>query len=77
MGVHGGASELVSGVKGVVQKPEEKKKVAGDRGLAVGIGEGVVGAVAAPITATLKAGTDIAQGASITAENRVEEQKQI
>ncbi len=65
-GVSGGVSELVGGVTGIFTKPVEKTKKEGAIGFFKGLGSGFVGAITAPVTATLRAGSSITQGAAAT-----------
>jgi len=58
-GVKGGVSELFSGVTGIFTKPIEKTKEEGAKGFFKGVGSGLFGAISAPVTATLRAGTSI------------------
>ena len=66
-GVKGGVSELFSGVTGIFTKPIEKTKEEGAKGFFKGVGSGLFGAISAPVTATLRAGTSITQGVAQTA----------
>jgi vacuolar protein sorting-associated protein 13A/C len=58
-GVTGGVQELVYGVTGIVTKPIKKTREEGAKGFFKGLGSGLVGAIAAPITASLRAGTSV------------------
>ena len=66
-GVTGGVSEIVGGVTGVFTKPLQKSKEEGAKGFFKGLGSGLVGMISAPVTATLRAGSSITQGAAATA----------
>ena len=66
-GVKGAGLELLDGVKGIVTKPIEKTKREGAKGFFKGVGSGLLGAVSAPFTATLRAGTAVTQGVSQSA----------
>lgn len=66
-GVKGFGSELFSGVSGIVKRPAEGAKKGGLKGFVKGVGKGIVGAVATPVTGTLRAGESVAQGISGTA----------
>lgn len=66
-GVKGFGSELFSGVSGIVTKPAQGAKQGGFKGLVKGFGKGIVGAVATPVTGTLRAGESLSQGISGTA----------
>lgn len=67
LGVRGGVSELVGGVTGIFTKPIQKTKQEGAKGFFKGFGSGLMGAVAAPITATLRVGSQITEGVSTSA----------
>jgi vacuolar protein sorting-associated protein 13A/C len=60
-------SEIVGGVTGVFTKPLQKSKEEGAKGFFKGLGSGLVGMISAPVTATLRAGSSITQGAAATA----------
>lgn len=55
-GVSGFGSELFGGVTGLLTKPIEKTKKEGAKGFFKGLGSGLLGAISAPVTATLIAG---------------------
>ena len=55
----GGIGELYGGVTGLITKPIQKTKEEGAKGFFKGLGSGLVGAIASPITATLRVGTSI------------------
>ena len=55
----GGVSELVVGVTGIFTKPFEKTKEEGAKGFLKGLGSGLFGAITAPVTATLRAGSSL------------------
>ena len=58
-GVTGGVSELVGGVTGIFTKPIKKTQEEGAKGFFKGLGSGLLGAVAAPVTATLRVGSSV------------------
>ena len=66
-GVRGGASEIFDGVTGIFTKPIQKSREQGAKGFFKGLGSGLVGAITAPVTATLRAGSSITQGVAATA----------
>lgn len=66
-GVVGGGKELIGGVTGVFTKPFEGAQQEGAKGFFKGVGKGVLGLVASPITAVLKAGHSVSQGVTNTA----------
>jgi vacuolar protein sorting-associated protein 13A/C len=57
--VTGGVSELFGGVTGIITKPIQKTKEEGATGFFKGLGSGLFGALSAPVTATLRAGSSI------------------
>lgn len=63
-GVKGIGVELYYGVGGVFSKPYEGGRRGGFKGFSKGLGQGLVGLVATPVTATLRAGESISQGIS-------------
>jgi vacuolar protein sorting-associated protein 13A/C len=63
-GVKGIGVELYYGVGGVFSKPYQGSKREGFKGFSKGLGQGLVGLVATPVTATLRAGESISQGIS-------------
>jgi len=63
-GVKGIGVELYHGVGGVFTKPYQGGKRGGFKGFSKGLGQGLVGLVATPVTATLRAGESISQGIS-------------
>jgi len=65
-GAKGGFSEISSGIKGLVSNPYNHAKKGGIGGFFKGMGKGLLGAAATPITATLKATTSITQGLNAT-----------
>ena len=66
-GVLGGGKELVGGVTGVFTKPFEGAKREGAKGFLKGVGKGVLGLVASPLTAVLRTGHSVTQGITNTA----------
>jgi hypothetical protein len=66
-GVVGGGKELLGGVTGIFTKPFQGAKTGGVAGFAKGVGKGILGLVAAPITAVLKTGHSVTQGITNTA----------
>lgn len=68
-GVKGGVTEIIGGVAGIFTKPIEKTKQEGAKGFFKGVGQGLFGALTAPVTATLRAGTSISQGVAGTANS--------
>jgi vacuolar protein sorting-associated protein 13A/C len=59
----------VYGVTGIVTKPIQKTREEGAKGFFKGLGSGLVGAIAAPVTATLRAGTSVTQGVAASANS--------
>lgn len=66
-GVVGGGKELIGGVTGIFTKPFQGAKQEGAKGFFKGVGKGVLGLVASPVTAVLKAGHSVTQGVTNTA----------
>lgn len=66
-GVVGGGKEIIGGVTGVFTKPFEGAKRDGAKGFVKGVGKGVLGLVASPFTAVLRAGHSVTQGITNTA----------
>ena len=66
-GVVGGGKELLYGVTGVFTKPLEGASKDGATGFLKGVGKGVLGLVASPVTAVLKAGHSVTEGITNTA----------
>lgn len=58
-GVKGIGVELYYGVGGVFSRPYQGSKREGFKGFSKGLGQGLVGLVATPVTATLRAGESI------------------
>lgn len=52
---------------GIFTKPIQKTRQEGAKGFFKGMGQGLFGAITAPVTATLRAGTSITQGVASTA----------
>ena len=61
-GFKGGAIEIATGFAGIFTKPYEGAKSSGVSGFFKGVGQGLLGAVTAPVTAVLKIGTSLVQG---------------
>lgn len=66
-GVLGGGKEIIGGVTGIFTKPFEGAKKGGAKGFVKGVGKGVLGLVASPFTAVLRAGHSVTQGVTNTA----------
>lgn len=62
-------TEVSKGVSGIFSKPIQGAKQSGLRGFTAGIGKGLLGAVATPITGVLRAGESVSQGISGSANN--------
>ena len=62
-------TEVSKGVSGIFSKPIQGAKRSGLRGFTAGIGKGLLGAVATPITGVLRAGESVSQGIAGTANN--------
>jgi len=67
LGFKGGVGEIVGGVTGVFTKPIDKTKQEGAKGFFKGLGSGLMGAISAPVTATLKVGSTVSEGVATTA----------
>jgi len=65
--VKGVGQELYYGIGGVFTKPYQGAQQEGFSGFSKGVGKGLVGLVATPVTLTLRAGQDLSQGISGTA----------
>ena len=61
-GVKGGATEIATGFAGIFTKPFKGAQNEGAKGFFKGLGQGLLGAVTAPVTGVLKLGTSITQG---------------
>jgi hypothetical protein len=66
-GVLGGGKEILGGVTGIFTKPFQGAKKDGAKGFVKGVGKGVLGLVASPFTAVLRAGHSVTQGVTNTA----------
>lgn len=68
LGLKGGVTEIVGGVTGIFTKPYNSAKREGVKGFFKGVGSGLIGAVASPLTATLKVGHQVSTGIKNTAQ---------
>jgi vacuolar protein sorting-associated protein 13A/C len=66
-GVVGGGKEIIGGVTGIFTKPFQGARQEGAKGFIKGVGKGVLGLVASPFTAVLRAGHSVTQGVTNTA----------
>ena len=61
--------ELVFGVTGIVTKPYYRSREEGTKGFFKGLGSGLVGAITAPVSASLRVGTSFSQGIAASANS--------
>jgi len=61
-GIKGGGQELVFGFTGIFTTPYSKARQDGAKGFVKGLGQGLVGAVASPFTATMRFGNNVSTG---------------
>lgn len=61
--------EIVCGVAGIVTKPYQRSREEGTKGFFIGLGSGVMGAITAPVTASLRLGTAVSQGVAASANS--------